>query len=421
MNERSANLLLDCLHQDARRADHLRLGAVDAATWEAARELSAVHGVQELLLSRLKERRLDRLVPAPTLAAMRAASREGAMRSLQLRCDLDRVVRELAAGGISVIVLKGAYLAEAVYTDAALRSMSDIDLLVPARSLARAATTLEAAGYAARAPYDLDAALAAATPDHLPRFVKNGAVGIELHWLLLPFNPSCDVQDVWDRAVPLADGARDRLALCPEDLLLHLCAHASYKHRFEMGLRAVCELAETIRRFGAALNWSVLVARARQWQWHRGTYLALRVANDTLGAAVPDAALGALRRGDDVDADEALAATARRLMLLDSQTHRSMPPSLLAVAGVRGTAGRAGIDRRLTALARRVFLPRALVARAYRVAPGSPKVLRYYPVRLKDLIARHGRAALQLVRGDTRLAPIAAQKAALEQWLTNGD
>src|SRR5262245_13231016 len=372
MNERSANLLLDCLHQDAWRADHLRLGAVDAATWEAARELSAVHGVQELLLSRLKERRLDRLVPAPTLAAMRAASREGAMRSLQLRRDLDRVGRALAAGGISVIVLKGAYLAEAVYTDAALRSMSDIDLLVPARDLARAAATLEAAGYAARAPYDLDAALAATTPDHLPRFVKRGAVGIELHWLLLPFNPCCDVQDVWDRAVPLADGARDRLALCPEDLLLHLCAHTSYKHRFEMGLRAACDLAETVRRLGVALNWTALVDRARRWRWHRGTYLALRLAKETLGADVPDAALGALRRGDAdaVHGDDALVATARRLMLLDSQTHRAMPPSLVAVAGARGARGPGAIDRRLTTLARRIFPPRALVARAYGVAPG---------------------------------------------------
>jgi len=418
MNQRSANLLLDCLHQDVSRADRVRLSAVDAATWEAARELSAAHGVQEFLLSRLTERGLDPAVPAPALAAMRAAAREGAIRSLELRRDLDRVSRALVAGGIPVIVLKGAYLAEAVYADAARRSMSDIDLLVPERYLARAAATLESDGYAARAPYDLETTLAATPPDHLPRFVKRGAVGIELHWLLLPFSPCCDVQEVWDRAVPFRGRARDRLALCPEDLLLHLCAHASYKHRFEMGLRAACDLAETVRRFGAALNWTSLVDRARQWRWQRGTYLALRLAKETLGAAVPGAALGALRSGDVVDGDDALVATARQLMLLDSQTHRSMPPSLVAVAGARG---RGDVDLRLTTLARRIFLPRDIVARAYGVAPGSPKILLYYPVRLKDLIARHSRVALRLLRGDTRLTPVAAQKAALQQWLTDRD
>src|SRR5262245_51175786 len=103
MNERSVNLLLDCLHQDARRADRVRLGAIDPATWEAARELSAVHGVQELLLSRLTERGVDSAVPAPTLAAMRAAAREGAIRSLELKRDLDRVGRALTDRGIPVI------------------------------------------------------------------------------------------------------------------------------------------------------------------------------------------------------------------------------------------------------------------------------------------------------------------------------
>src|SRR5262245_61828751 len=111
MNEHSANLLLDCLHQDVRRADRVRLGAIDTATWEAAHELSAVHGVQELLRSRLTERGLDRAVPARTLAAMRATARQGAIRSLERRRDLDRVCRALAARGIPVVVLKGAYLA----------------------------------------------------------------------------------------------------------------------------------------------------------------------------------------------------------------------------------------------------------------------------------------------------------------------
>src|SRR5262245_62076239 len=106
MSEWSVNLLLDCLHQDARRADEVRLATADAATWESARQLAAMHGVQSLLLSRLAPRGLDNAVPAPTLAAMRAAAREDAMRSLELRRDLDRVVRALTASGIPVIVLK---------------------------------------------------------------------------------------------------------------------------------------------------------------------------------------------------------------------------------------------------------------------------------------------------------------------------
>lgn len=410
MRESIADLLLDCLHQDAGRVDAVRLGRLGAETWEQARALSASLRVQELLLARLTERGLESAVPGPTLAAMRAAGRASAIRNLGILRDLERLGRGLAAAAIPAIVLKGAHLAQAVYANAALRSMLDVDLLVRAGDLSRAAAALAADGYAPRTPYDEGADLTATYAYHLPRFTKRGAVAIELHWRISPPNRFCATDDLWNRAVPLGGGG-DWLALCPEDLVLHLCAHASHHHQFQAGLRPACDVAETASRFVAALDWTVLVARARTWRWDRGTYLALRLSRDMLGAAVPDAALRDLR---PADVDDALVAAARTLILLDRRTHLALPPSPLRATD-------AGSPRaRFTVFLRRIFPRRALIAGLYRVTPRSPRLFLYYLLRLKDLMASHARVVLQLLRGDPLLTPIASQKTAIRRWLARG-
>ena len=43
--------------------------------------------------------------------------------------QLSEIVRETTKAGYSVLVLKGAYLSNCVYEEAALRPMTDIDLL----------------------------------------------------------------------------------------------------------------------------------------------------------------------------------------------------------------------------------------------------------------------------------------------------
>jgi hypothetical protein len=412
VNEKVAALLLDCLHQDAGRVERGRLSELTSDEWQSLRMLARAHRVQELLLHRLTSRRLDAMVPEPILEALRDARRRGAARNLGLLHDLDRASAALHASGIPVIVLKGAHLASVVYASVELRSMVDIDLLVRADDLGRAGAALQAQGYQPLAPYGHGADLTASYPYHLPRFVRTGAIGIELHWRLAPPNPFCDAADLWTRAVPLRIGDRDLLALGPEDLLLHLCAHASYKHHFEMGLRPSCDVAETIHRHDGRLNWPATVARARQWRWDRGTYLSLRLAKDMLGAAIPDEVLTALR---PAAFDESLVAMARTVTLRDSSTNRAIPPSLVRMT--RATAP----GRRIVELWRRIFLPRAVVAEQYAVSPASLSVWFYYPVRFKDLLTRHGRVAIRLLRGDPILTPMAAQKAAIQDWLAHNE
>jgi hypothetical protein len=65
-------------------------------------------------------------------------------------CELARVLEQLASGGVSPIVIKGAHLAHTIYASPALRPRQDTDLVIAEEEQAAAATLLEAAGYARR-------------------------------------------------------------------------------------------------------------------------------------------------------------------------------------------------------------------------------------------------------------------------------
>ena len=91
------------------------------------------------------------------------------------------------SGPSPVIPLKGAFLAEAVYGDIALRPMADFDLLVKPPDLPRAVEILRQLGYESEQPFD-PAAQRAGFQDMPPMRRPGGAV-VELHWTLV--TPLC--------------------------------------------------------------------------------------------------------------------------------------------------------------------------------------------------------------------------------------
>lgn len=63
-----------------------------------------------------------------------------------LRSVQSEILEDFSRRGIPVVALKGASFADRLYPDPALRSFSDVDILVPERSLAEARAALAAAG-----------------------------------------------------------------------------------------------------------------------------------------------------------------------------------------------------------------------------------------------------------------------------------
>ncbi len=409
METEIASLLLDCLHQDESRISAARLAALSPADWQLFLALAKEQKVDSLLYHRLTSRGWAEAVPAEVLSTLQAAYHANAVKNLRLQSELASVVAALHDGEIPVIALKGAHLALAVYDQPALRMMTDLDLLVPTRDLETAAAILEAQGYRPLQPYKVGVNFKTIYR-HLPRFVKPQAIPIELHWnIASPVLAHCiDPAELWERAVPLHLADVDALGLSVEDLLLHLCYHTSYPHQFEFGLRPSCDIAELIRHHGEALAWPQVVQRTQRWQWERGVYLALRLAQELVGAAVPEKVLRELR---PAALDESLVTTARMQIFTEKRLTSTISRNMTELWGSQGLKGK------LRAFWHSLFLPKAILAKQYAVHPDSPKLYLYYPVRLKDMLARYWRVTLKLYRGDPALTPMAQRKTALQKWL----
>lgn len=409
MEQKVIPLLLDCLHQDAGRVTVDRLSSLTCEEWEWLLTLAREQQVSGLLYQRIRSRGLESPIPHEISHALRQTCQRIAANNLRLYAELRRIVSALHASRIPVIALKGAYVATVLYENLAAREMRDMDLMVPAGNLGQGAEIVESLGYKPMYPYTIDGAIA--TSLHLPPFIKPLVAAVELHWNVTNPNHNYSINpgELWERAVPARIAGVDILGLCPEDMLLHLCCHASYHHRFEFGLRPSCDIAETIRHFGDSLAWQQVLERARRWRWERGVYAALRLAKELVGATVPDEVLQDLR---PAGFDETMITTARTQILLTNRSlANAMSPNLARLWHTAGLTGKIGI------FLGRVFLPRAEISEIYAIRPNSLRIYLCYLLRFKDVLSRHARMAFDLLRGDPTLTSIAQHKALLQNWL----
>jgi hypothetical protein len=404
----SARLLCDCLSQDGGGVSSERLAGLSPDAWPPLLEMARVQKVGALLYHRLVSRGWAGAVPPAALAAARQACRNTAAANLRLYEELAAVAAALRAADIPVIVLKGPHVASAVYGDPALRHMADLDLLVQVRDLERAADVVRAQGYVSQTPYTIGTILR--TCHHLPPLIKARATTIELHWNIVPPGLPCEVEpaELWGRATPARIVGVDVLGLAADDLLLHLCLHTSYSDLFGLGLQPSCDIAETIRRHRDTLDWRRIIGCARRWRAARGVYLALRVANELVGAAVPDDVLDDLR---PATFDETLL-TAASVQILEG-----VPASWAITRHIASFSTSTSLTRKVGIVLRRLFVSPPELARCYGLAHDSPRVYLYYPVRLRGLLVRNWPFARALRRGDPEVVLTARRKARLASWL----
>lgn len=385
-----------------------RLAVLTATDWRALLALAARQRVRPLFWQRLKEKGLRDGLPPAVADALAAAARRQALYNLRAYGELRTLLARLAEERIPVILLKGVHLAATVYPDRGGREMSDIDLLARPGDLRRIAEHLQALGYGSSKP--LAAEITLQVNHHLPPLIKAGQAVFEIHWNLMGPEEWGYVppEGFWERATAVDIDGNAALALSAEDLLLHLCHHATYHHRCEFGLRPCCDIAAVIDHFGPALAWGRLVERAAEFGWQRGVYLALHLARELLGAAVPEAVLGQLRPAEP---PPALLATARAQLFSD---YGLAPAVSLPVAELlRSTSWRA----RWRIFWQRVFVSRASLALSYAVPPTSWRIYICYPRRVWDLLRRHHHRLRDYRDEDHGLRTVVERTSAIAAWL----
>ncbi len=263
---------------------------IEESEWPGLFKLAQAHRVEQLLFAALEERATDWRVPTDDLAKMAGRYLLTAANNKKILSELGGTLQVLEAAGIQAAVLKGAALVEMVYGDRGLRPMVDADLLVRREDVERTVGALRAAGFvrAGRAEprpgFDRDFRVEI-------EMVSPGAdpVLLEIHWHLtgpLFVCRTVDYTALWSRVVFGPVASRTALVLGPEDWLLHLVAHACYKHR-RLSLLDLCDLDRLVRFLGGRLDWDLLLALAKERRWLPTVATAIDWACRLFGTPVP--------------------------------------------------------------------------------------------------------------------------------------
>jgi hypothetical protein len=192
-------------------------------------------------------------------------------------------------------VVKGPVLVELAYRDPGARLYDDLDLVVHPSELATAMSLLEEAGGSTS---DLNWPLVTRLGRAEVPMVLPAGMPADLHWQLL-VTPSIrarftlPMDEVAERRRSIPVGGLEVPSLDAVDELLYLCLHGSLSGGHQ--LVWLKDLAMVVD--GQAVDWDLLVLRARRWRAGLVAAMQLDRARAVLGAGVPDQVVESLAGG----------------------------------------------------------------------------------------------------------------------------
>jgi len=413
--------LLACLAAAANKGQSSRIRNLSKEEWAALVLEAKEHGLAPLLFERLKDPELRSAVPAGVMEKFERAYYFVLKQNMRRYHEFKTVLAAFRDANIPLIALKGAHLAEAVYRNPGVRTMTDIDILVGKNDLERAETVLRGLGFQASSSIGrIDREVECGLSRELPLYYKRGGIFFDVHWTLEdPASPfAIDIEGLWARAQTIdVAGARTK-GLSPEDLILHISLHTAYHDKFRAGLMPLCDVAEIIRKRGADMDWAALERRALEWKAGKWVYITLLMARDLLDAPVPDGFLDNLK---PKDFSSELASLARAKIIAGNEESSPLSPNLTLLWGGKP------LRKKVAAYFRRLFPGREHMVQMYPAASGGMKLYFYYGVRMKDLFRRYGlksvyrmyvRGSWSMVRDKDKRETLAQRDNALMDWLT---
>ena len=308
--DRETLFLRACLREGASARDAWGrwLDAVTRAGMPARRALVPVNALLPLLAWNLQ--RTGAALDPGLQTHLRSAVLTEELRWQKYRAICESAFRLLREPDVPFIALKGAVVGEIAYPAPHLRHADDIDVLLHAHDLGRAADLLVRAGWRQEPPPVLR------SPLHVPPLVHPKGVPIELHWRLLIPHYTIPYDRLWERSRITSIGGIDVRVLSEPDSLLHTCAHGMHG---TPDLKWVAD-AWFILEKSPHLDWSIFTATTISARLELPMYNALRYMAEHIGAPVPERVL------EDLQPGAARTGFAGRSAARRWPTRRAFPP-----------------------------------------------------------------------------------------------
>ncbi len=261
-------LLSSRIHPSVEDLTALDAQVAQVADWEEVVRNLIERGVGPLFYTKLSQLNNRTLIPAGSLEKLRQAYYLTLSRGMVLYDVFRKAVGVLKANDIDLMVLKGAYLAEKLYGDIALRQFSDIDLLIREDDGEKAQAVLREAGFQSE-DYPMAAFLRQQLGfEHYPQMIYKGGA-VELHVRLSRPGEHYEIltENVWQHAETVTLQGIEVKVPDLTDVLIHTCVHL-HKHFREGQIQftGFSDIVNLLHIHADAINWEELSERCRLYR-----------------------------------------------------------------------------------------------------------------------------------------------------------
>jgi Uncharacterised nucleotidyltransferase len=342
---------------------------LDDRDWEDLAELARRHGMTAWLYESLAKR-TD--APEPVRQRLADEARRQAADALRAMTELVEISRALTRAGVAHVTIKGPALAAWLYSSAAKRAFTDLDVIVRPDQLEPALATLETRGYSLPPEATATAARVVYAGRSAWPLARRGAFPVDLHWRLadLSFSVPLSVTRVIRDAVWI-DVSDERLPVpSPTHAAAITFAHAA-KHGW-CSLEIILTLGQLVCR--TDIDWRQVRRSFEDSGTSRGLITGARLAHAVFGLTLPPE-LDGYHPSQTID----------RLMLF-AEDLLARPAGDHADRWEERRLHRASLDRRRDRVryeTLRLLMPTPLDAEWCRLPPGLAPL--YGPLRLVRL------------------------------------
>jgi polysaccharide export outer membrane protein len=305
-----------------------------------------------------------------------------AAKNTLLYSEFSRVVASLRNKKIDVLAMKGAVLAELVYQDLGMRSMSDVDLLIRKEDIAKADAVLNTVDYKAVDPSPFDSM---ETPNNYLRTRdyrsrRSGHPSFHLHWHMVnstipaPYSSNIDMKAIWEDAVSVEISGTAVESMSPHHFLIHLSEHAMRVKHSAARLIYLVDVAALIKRYGNKLDWYKTVQDSKAYGLDIFVHNILGLTQLNTGIDIPGWVFNSLK-------PEKSTLGERLFFNISAKGHGISGLSFLVHFGMNR-----GIIKKTSFVSRTLFPPAWVLAKRHPDSCGKTP-LKFYLYRFKEIVS----------------------------------
>ncbi len=316
------------------------------------------------------------LIPEKSLSRLKQTYYRSLSRNMILYEYFRNAVDVFSKEGITVIALKGIFLAEIIYQDIGLRQMSDIDLLIRKEDIEKCRKLLLDMGYKYTEFYKSDFIKEFDNKKHLPPLILNG-VSIELHSKIhldaLGF--SVNIDDYWKRSQQVMLSNISVHSLSIEDLIQHLCLHLN--EHFNEGnpqLSSFVDISEVIKKYSSKINWDFLLESCNLYNCSNIVFKYLLLIEKYFHIVIPGCILQKVNANIDLRTE--------KLFIYYLQNFRKNAPLGIVNMNIEAFSNIRGFKNKTIYLFNDFFPSRTFMYRRYGIRKNY-LLFWYYIIRLK--------------------------------------